>query len=78
MKVLAKELKVGDVISVPVMGSSVITDIEERYQKNGKMFFFVRVTYRAPKIDIKRNPALADKRYQGAVRLKPESKVTCK
>lgn len=78
MKVAAKELKAGDVISVPVMGTSTIRAIEERYQKNGNMFLFVRLTYRAPKIDIKRNPALADKKYDGAIKLKPETKVNRK
>jgi hypothetical protein len=78
MKIQAKDLKVGDVISVPVFGVSVITAIEERYQKNGNMFYFVSTTFGPAKIDVKRNPAIADKRYEGAVRLKPETIVTIK
>lgn len=75
MKVSAKELKVGDVISDSIMGPSVITDIEERYQKNGKMFLFVVVTYSPKQLNGKRN---LDVTYEGALNLKPETKVNRK
>ena len=72
MKVAAKELKVGDVVSDSVMGPSVITDIEERYQKNGKMYFFVSVTYNPKFLNGKRN---LEVKYEGALSLKPETKI---
>ena len=72
MKVAAKELKVGDVISVPVMGTSTITEIEEKYQKNGKMYYFVHLTYSPVGLNGKRN---LEVKYEGAERFKPETKV---
>lgn len=72
MKVSAKELKVGDVVSDSVMGASVITDIEQRYQKNGKMYFFVSVTYNPKFLNGKRN---LEVKYKGALSLKPETKI---
>ena len=73
MKVSAKELKVGDVISDSVMNcASVITDIEQRYQKNGKMYFFVSVTYNPKFLNGKRN---LEVKYEGALSLKPETKI---
>ena len=75
MKVLAKELKVGDVISVPVKGTSTITGIEERYQKNGKMYFFISLTYNPTSLKGKKN---LDVLYEGAEKFKPETKVTIK
>ena len=72
MKIQAKDLKVGDVISDSVMGPSVITDIEERYQKNGKMYFFVIVTYSPKFLNGKRN---LEVKHEGALSLKPETKI---
>ena len=75
MKVAAKELKVGDVFSVPVMGTSTITGIEERYQKNGKMYFCISLTYNPTNLKGKKN---LDVLYEAAEKFKPETKVNRK
>jgi hypothetical protein len=45
MKVLAKELKVGDVISWKIISEATITEIEEFTQKNGKPCLSIKINY---------------------------------
>lgn len=72
MKVAAKELKVGDVISVQALGVSTITGIEEKYQKNGKMYFCISLTYNPTNLKGKKN---LDVLYETSWKFKPETKV---
>jgi hypothetical protein len=66
MKIQAKDLKVGDVISWKIISEATITEIEEFTQKNGKPCLLIKIRYgNQNQINHKFN-------------MKPETKVTLK